>query len=106
EEKPVPHSYAVFLDKRGPDSEAVSWAHIGAAGDRPLLAIRDPDDPFVSTQPPTQARLEAASAHQRYALLDPLPRDVPKDTLHRFAGREEEVFALTLGWLAEHGFAD
>jgi pimeloyl-ACP methyl ester carboxylesterase len=105
EEKPVPHTYAVFLDKRGPDSEAISWAHIAKAGDRPLLGIRDPDDPFVSTQPPTQQRLEAAGANLRYVLLDPLARDVPKDTLHRFAQREEEVFALTLDWMAEHGFA-
>jgi pimeloyl-ACP methyl ester carboxylesterase len=101
QEKPIAHSYEVFLDKRGPDSAAVGWELIGAAGDRPLLAVRDPDDPFVSTHPPTQRRLEAANPKLKYVLLAPLPRPAVDDTVHRFAGREEEVLALTLRWL-EH----
>ena len=100
---PIVHSYAVFLDKRGPDSEAVGFELIRHMGRRPLLGVRDPADPFPATKPPARERLEAANPNLTYVLLDDIPRTTIDDTIHRFAGREQEVLDLTLDWLKAQG---
>lgn len=103
---PMVHTYDVFLDKRGPDSEAVGYELIRHMGARPLLGVRDPDDPFPATQPPAQEKLEAANPNLTYVLLDKVPRDRLDDTIHYFQGREEEVLKITLDWLAARALSD
>ncbi len=104
-QNPICHTYEVFLDKRGPASEAVGHELIRHVGDRPLLGVRDPADPYPATQPPAQEQLQAANANLTYVLLDSIPRDRIDDTIHLFSGREPEVLDITLGWLAANGFA-
>ena len=100
---PLPHRWSVFLDKRGPDSEAVPAELIRHLGARPLLAVRDPADPFPAATPPAQALLEAASPQLDYVLLDDLRGGQMDETAHRFAGREAELLTLVTGWLAGKG---
>ncbi len=102
---PMVHTYEMFLEKRGPDSEAVGFELIRHMGARPLLGVRDPDDPFPATRPPAQEKLQAANPNLTYVLLDKISRERIDDTIHRFHGREEEVLKITLDWLAANGFA-
>lgn len=102
---PLPHRYDVFLDKRGPDSRAVAPELIRHVGDRPLLAIRDPADPFPATLPPARDQLEAASRNLRYVLLDDRRAGATSPEAHHFDGREDELLRLTLDWLDAQGFA-
>ena len=100
---PLPHRYDIFLDKRGPDSRAVPAELIGRVRDRPLLAIRDPADPFPATLPPAREQLEAANANLEYCLLEERQPNALKPSAHYFDGREAEIVALTLRWLAKLG---
>lgn len=104
-DKPLPHRWSIFLDKRGPDSEAVPAALIRDLGSRPLLAVRDPADPFPAATPPAQALLEAASPRLDYVLLDDIRNGATDEAAHRFTGREAELLALMTRWLADKGFA-
>ena len=100
---PLVHSHEVFLDKRGPDARTVGAELIGHVGDRPLLGVRDPGDPFPATQPPARAELEAANPKLDYRLLDDIRDGATDPAAHGFAGREDEVVAITLDWLARNG---
>ena len=72
-------------------------------GDRPLLAFRDPSDPFPATLPPAQQALEAANPNLRYILLEEQTGAEIGASRHHFDGREAEIADLTLQWLAETG---
>ena len=100
---PLPHRYDIFLDKRGPESRAVPADLIHHVGDRPLLAIRDPADPFPATLPPAREQLEAANANLEYCLLEERQPHTIRPSAHYFDGREAEIAALTLRWLAKLG---
>lgn len=102
-DRPLPHRYDIFLDKRGPDSKAVPTELIRLVGDRPLLALRDPSDPFPATLPPAQQELEAANPNLRYILLEGQSSPGIDPSRHHFDGREAEIADLTLRWLAEAG---
>lgn len=102
-DKPLPHRWSIFLDKRGPDSEAVPAELIRHVGDRPLLAVRDPADPFPATTPPAREMLEAANPRLDYVLLDDVRNGQTDEKAHGFAGREAELLALMTGWLAGKG---
>lgn len=102
-DRPLPHRYDIFLDKRGPDSRAVPTELIRHVGDRPLLALRDPSDPFPATLPPAQQELEAANPNLRYVLLEEQASHGIEPSRHHFEGREAEIAGLTLQWLAETG---
>lgn len=104
-DKPLPHRWSIFLDKRGPESEAVPAELLRHVGDRPLLAVRDPADPFPATTPPAREMLEAANPRLDYVLLDDIRGGATDESAHRFAGREEEVFTLMTRWLAGKGLA-
>ena len=56
--RPTMHNYEIFLDKRGPDSKAVPYQVLSKIENRPILAIRDPADPFPATLPPAQQQLD------------------------------------------------
>lgn len=105
-QNPLIHTYQVFLEKRGPESDAVGHELIRHVGDRPLLGVRDPADPFPATLPPARAKLEAANPNLDYVLLDDIRGGASDETAHSFAGREAEVLKITLDWLAEKGFGD
>lgn len=102
-DRPLPHRYDIFLDKRGPESRAVPTELIRHVGDRPLLAFRDPSDPFPATLPPAQQQLEAANPNLRYILLEERAAPGIDPSRHHFDGRESEIADLTLKWLAETG---
>lgn len=102
---PMMHSYRVFLDKRGPDSRAVPTDLVRRVGERPLLAIRDPADPFPATLPPAQEMLEAANPNLTYRLLDERHDRAPGANAHYFEGREDEVFRHLMEWMQRSGFA-
>jgi pimeloyl-ACP methyl ester carboxylesterase len=100
--RPTLTTYAVFLDKRGPDTKAVP-AELLKTVKIPILAVRDPDDPAPGTLPPAQQRLEAASDLVTFVLLPEGPRGRNGGVIHRLGGRETEVVALVRDWLAKHG---
>ena len=102
---PMMHSYNVFLDKRGPDAKVVPIDLVKQVGDRPLLAIRDPADPFPATLPPAQEMLEAANPNLTYKLLDERPQIQNSSNVHYFDGREDEVFQHLMVWMQRQGFA-
>jgi pimeloyl-ACP methyl ester carboxylesterase len=103
---PLVHTHAVFLDKRGPEAQTAGAALIARTGDRPLLGIRDPADPYPATLPPAREQLEAANPRLDYVLLDDI-RDGRMDAdAHYFTGRAGEVTRIVLDWLAAHGLDD
>ena len=104
-ETPIPHSYGVFLDKRGPDSRAVPIELIKQVGDRPLFGVRDPAEPLPATLPPAQEMLQAANNNLEYVLLDDIRHGETTKAAHSFEDREDEVVRLVLNWLTAQGFA-
>lgn len=54
-------------------------------------------------RPPAQAELEAANPKLDYRLLDDIRDGATDPAAHGFAGREDEVVAITLDWLARNG---
>ena len=101
--RPAASSYESFLDKRGPDSEAVPAEILKDVGDRPILAIRDPADPLPGTLPPAQELLEAANPNLEYLLLPDTRNGEMARESHTFTGREDEVMGIILDWLAKQG---
>jgi len=100
--QPRPSSYAAFLNRGGPDTKAVPVEIIRKVQGRPILAIRDPADPFLATIPPAQQQLQEANKNLEYVLL-PDTRGGKMDTAaHQFRGREEEILRITLEWLKKH----
>ena len=100
---PFLHTYEVFLDKRGPDSKAVPIDLLPRLGNRKILGIRDPADPYPATVPPAQELLEAANRNLDYILLDDVNNGSTTPDAHYFRGREEEVLKITLRWLEAIG---
>ena len=95
-------SYETFLNKGGPDTKAVPVEIIRKVQGRPILAIRDPADPYPATIPPAQQQLQEANNNLEYVLL-PDVREGKMDTAaHQFRGREDEVLRITLEWLKKH----
>jgi pimeloyl-ACP methyl ester carboxylesterase len=101
---PMMHSYKVFLDKRGPNARVVPIDLVKQVGDRPLLAIRDPADPFPATLPPAQELLEAANPNLTYCLLEERSEGQKSSNVHYFDGREDEVFGHLVVWMQDQGF--
>src|SRR5688572_16733601 len=100
--QPRPSSYEAFLNRGGPDTKAVPVEIIRKVQGRPILAIRDPADPFLATIPPAQQQLQEANKNLEYVLL-PDTRGGKMDTAaHQFRGREEEILRITLEWLKKH----
>ena len=99
---PLVHSYAVFMDKRGPAAKTVGPELIARVGDRPLLGIRDPADLYPATQPPAQAQLQAANPRLDYVLLPDRRGGAMMPEAHAFPGRETEVASIVVDWLARH----
>lgn len=100
--RPRPGSYETFLNRGGPDTKAVPVEIIGKVKGRPILAIRDPADPYRATIPPAQQQLQEANKNLEYVLL-PDTRGGKMDTgAHQFRGQEEEVLRVTLEWLKKH----
>jgi hypothetical protein len=58
---------------------------------RPVLAIRDPADPFLATIPPAQQQLQEANENLEYILLPDIRGGKMDTAAHQFRGREEEV---------------
>jgi pimeloyl-ACP methyl ester carboxylesterase len=96
---PLLHTYDVFLDKRGPDSRAVPVDLLPRMGDRKMLGIRDPADPYPATLPPAREMLEAANPNLDYILLDDVHDGTTTPDAHYYRGREEEILRITLDWL-------
>jgi len=103
--RPAASSYESFLDKRGPDSEAVPAEILKQVGDRPILAIRDPADPLPGTLPPAQELLEEANSNLEYILLPDTRNGEMARESHTFTGREDEVMGIVLDWLARQGLS-
>jgi pimeloyl-ACP methyl ester carboxylesterase len=100
--RPRPSSYETFLNRGGPDTKAVPVEIIRKVQRRPILAIRDPADPYLATIPPAQQQLQEANKNLEYVLLPDI-RDGKMDAAaHQFRGREEEVLRITLQWLKKH----
>ncbi len=102
---PMVHTHEIFLNKRGPEAVTVGADLIRGLGDRPLLGVRDPGDPFPATRPPAREQLEAANPHLDYVLLNDIRDGGSDPEAHGYAGREEEVLEITLAWLDRNGFA-
>lgn len=101
--RPRLSSYEVFLNKGGPDTKAIPVEILARVGDRPILAIRDPADPYPATVPPAEQQLKAANRNLEYVLLSDTRNGKMDAAAHRFSGREEEVFGITVDWLKRHG---
>jgi non-heme chloroperoxidase len=100
--QPRPSSYETFLNRGGPDTEAVPVEIIAKVQGRPILAIRDPADPFPATIPPAQQQLQEANRNLEYILLPDIRDGTMDPAAHQFRGREVEVFRITLAWLEKH----
>ena len=100
--RPRPSSYETFLNRLGPDTKAVPVEIISKVLGRPLLAIRDPADPYLATIPPAQRQLEEANKNLEYVLLPDIRGGRSDGAAHQFRGREEEVLGITLAWLKKH----
>jgi pimeloyl-ACP methyl ester carboxylesterase len=100
--QPRPSSFETFLNRGGPDSKAVPVEIIGKVQGRPILAIRDPADPYRATIPPAQQLLQEANKNLEYVLLPDVRGGKMDAAAHQFRGREEEVLRITLGWLKKH----
>jgi pimeloyl-ACP methyl ester carboxylesterase len=96
---PRPSSYETFLNRGGPTTKAVPVEIISKVEDRPILAIRDPADPFRATIPPAQQQLQEASKHLEYVLLPDIRNGKIDTAAHQFRGREEEILRIILAWL-------
>lgn len=103
--RPRLSSYEAFLNNGGPSTSAMPVDIIRRVSGRPMLAFRDPADPLPATIPPAQQRLQAANKDLEYVLLPDIRGGRMDPAAHGFAGREEEVFRITLAWLAKHGLA-
>ena len=57
--RPRLSSYEVFLNKGGPDTKAIPVEILSKVKGRPILAIRDPADPYPATIPPAEPQLKA-----------------------------------------------
>jgi pimeloyl-ACP methyl ester carboxylesterase len=97
-----PSSYETFLNRGGPDTKAVPVEIIRKVQGRPILAIRDPADPFLATIPPAQQQLQEANKNLEYILLPDIRGGKMDTAAHQFRGREEEVLRITLEWLNKH----
>lgn len=100
--RPRPSSYETFLNRGGPDTEAVPVEIIRKVQGRPILAIRDPADPFLATIPPAQQQLQEANKNVEYVLLPDIRGRRMDTAAHQFRGREEEILRITLEWLKKH----
>jgi pimeloyl-ACP methyl ester carboxylesterase len=100
--RPRPSSYETFLNRLGPDSKAVPVEIISKVRGRPILAIRDPADPYLATIPPAQQQLQEANESLEYVLLPDIRAGRTDAAAHQFSGREEEVLRITLEWLTKH----
>src|SRR5512144_3203285 len=95
-------SYETFLNRGGPDTNAVPVEIIRKVQGRPILAIRDPADPYRATIPPAQQQLQEANKHLDYVLLPDIRGGKMDTAAQQFRGREEEVLRITLEWLKKH----
>ena len=100
--QPRPSSYVTFLNRGGPDTKAVPVEIIGQVQNRPILAVRDPADPYRATVPPAQQQLQEANKNLEYVLLPDIRGGKMDAAAHQFRGREEEVLRVTLEWLKKH----
>lgn len=100
--EPRPSSYETFLNRGGPDTRAVPVEIIAKLQGRPILAVRDPADPYRATLPPAQKQLQEANKNLEYVLLPDIRNGKMDAAAHQFRGREEEVFRVTLEWLRKH----
>jgi len=103
--RPRPSSYETFLDRAGPDTKAVPIEIIREVQRRPILAIRDPADPYLATLPPAQQQLQEANRNLEYVLLPDIKNGKMDAAAHQFRGREEEVLRITLQWLKKHNLS-
>jgi pimeloyl-ACP methyl ester carboxylesterase len=101
-EPPRPSSYETFLNRGGPDTNAVPVEIVSKVHGRPILAIRDPADPYLATIPPAQQQLQEANNSVEYILLPDTRSGKMDPAAHQFRGREEEVLRITLAWLKKH----
>lgn len=99
----VVYTYEVFLDKRGPDTKALPPELLKGVK-LPILAVRDPADPFPATLPPMQESLERATKSLKFVLLPDKHQGKLDPSAHSFIGRESEVLGIMLNWSREHGF--
>lgn len=100
--RPRPSSYETFLNRGGPDTKAVPVEIIRKVRGRPILAIRDPADPYRATIPPAQQQLQEANKNLEYVLLPDVRGGKMDAAAHQFRGREEEVLRITSEWLRKH----
>lgn len=100
--RPRPSSYEVFLNRGGPETKAVPVDIIKTVQGRPILAIRDPADPYVATIPPAQQLLQEANKDLEYVLLPDIKDGKMDAAAHQFRGREQEILRVTLEWLKKH----
>lgn len=100
--QPRPSTYETFLNRGGPDTKAVPVEIISRVQGRPILAVRDPADPFLATIPPAQQQLQEANKNLEYVLLPDIRGGKMETAAHQFRGREEEVLRITLEWLKKH----
>jgi pimeloyl-ACP methyl ester carboxylesterase len=101
---PMVQTYDVFLDKRGPNARTAPIDLIQQVGNRPLLGLRDPADPFPATLPPAQEMLEAANPNLEYRLLNDIRNGAMTPVAHNFQDREIEITEHILSWMGAHGF--
>jgi pimeloyl-ACP methyl ester carboxylesterase len=97
--RPRPGSYETFLNRLGPETRAVPVEIINKVQRRPILAIRDPADPYLATIPPAQQQLQEANKNLEYVLLPDIRNGKMDAAAHQFRGREQEVLRITLEWL-------
>jgi pimeloyl-ACP methyl ester carboxylesterase len=100
--RPRPSSYETFLNRLGPETKAVPVEIISKVLGRPILAMRDPADPYLATIPPAQQQLQEANENLEYVLLPDIRGGRADPAAHQFRGREEEVLRTTLEWLKKH----
>ena len=100
--RPRPSSYEAFQNRGGPDTKAVPVEIIGRVQGRPILAVRDPADPYRATIPPAQQQLQEANKDLEYVLLPDIRGGRMDAAAHQFRGREAEVLRVTLEWLRKH----
>ena len=100
--QPRPSSFETFLNRAGPDTKAVPVEIIGKVEGRPILAVRDPADPYRATIPPAQKQLQEANKNLEYLLLPDIRGGKMDIAAHQFRGREKEVLRVTLEWLKKH----
>ena len=100
--RPRPSSYETFLNRGCCDTKAVPVEIIRKVEGRPILAIRDPADPFLATIPPAQQQLQEANRNLEYVLLPDIRGGKMDTAAHQLRGREEEVLRITLAWLKKH----